>query len=276
MATKQINHITFPRLSNAYHVAFFSNVKAILEKFGAETLKLDETVYDNFTGALDMEQDIVNRTRSSAYTRQLQEHDRVRDAYFRRIYYKLKNVENDINNEAITKTLVDRINTLILSQYGLGICAEANQKETAKLRGFIKDVKDLLSDDLDKLEISADLTNLESANNSYELAYINRNAEYAALPSSVSLREKTEGTYLAITFGLMTLANSTSTETAGLLRAKLCGKVVDELNILIKDFKSKAYSGSSASDEEMSDEEMSDEELNDASMSDEQISVENP
>ena len=265
MATKQINHITFQRLSNAYHVAFFSNVKATIEKYGAATLKLDETGYEDFTSALDLEQDIVNRTRSSAFTRQLQDFDRVRDAYFRRIYYKLKNVENDINNELITKTLVDRINTLILSQYGLSICAEANQKETAKLRGFIRDVKDYLADDLEKLDITSDLEHLESANNSYETAYVNRNSEYAALPSSTSLREKTEGAYLALSFGLMTMANSSATDTAGALRAKLCSTVVDELNILIKDFKSKAYAGAAgnADDEEIdSDESVVDEDVN--------------
>ena len=52
MATLQINHITFPRLSNAYHVAFFSNVKASIDKYEYENMGIDNELYARFCDKL--------------------------------------------------------------------------------------------------------------------------------------------------------------------------------------------------------------------------------
>ena len=52
MATLQINHITFPRLSNAYHVAFFSNVKAGIDKYEYENMGIDNELYARFCDKL--------------------------------------------------------------------------------------------------------------------------------------------------------------------------------------------------------------------------------
>lgn len=275
MATLQINHITFPRLSNAYHVAFFSNVKAGIDKYESENLGIDPEIYSRFCDALEREQDIVNRSRASALTRELKGYDTLRDNYFRRIYYKLRNAENDSQNPAMTTELIQNIQVHFLNAYGLNICNEPNQKETAKLRGFIKDIRQYISDSLETLEIVKDLSILEEANDNYEKTYMARVAEYAALPPSTSLREATEQTYLALSFVIMTLANNPSAELDDMTHARLCERLISELNLLIKDFKSKAYAGSNVSDEEISDEEMNDDFSEDADESTESESVEN-
>ena len=249
MATKQINHITFQRLANAYHVAFFSNVKAGIDKYEYNKLGIDDENYARFCDALEREQDIVNRSRASALTRELQGYDTLRDNYFRRIYYKLRNAENDSQNPAMTPELIQNIQVHFLNTYGLNICNEPNQKETAKLRGFIKDLRQFVPSKLETLEIANDLTILEQANDNYEKTYMARVAEYAALPASTSLREATEQAYLALSFLIMTLANNPSPEQADMMHARLCERLINELNLLIKDFKSKAYAGSSSSDD---------------------------
>ena len=262
MATKYIDNISFTRLSNAYHVSYFSNVKAGIDKYQAETLGIGADIYERFTDALDLEQDIVNRARSSAFTQELAEYDRVRDKYFRRIFYKLKNAENDSMNEKMTSELITKIQVHLLNQYGLNLVNDANQKETAKLRGFIKDVREVIPDNLEDLEIANDITILESANDNYEKTYMARVSEQAAYPATNTLREATEAAYLHITYSLAALANVTSGDTAAALRAKLCSKVIDEINVLIKDFKQKAYTSSSSSkdDEEISDEDVNNQE----------------
>ena len=275
MATLQINHITFSRLANAFHVQFFSNVKAGIEKYQIEKLGIDENAFGLFTRALNTEQDIVNRSRASVYTKDLQKFDTLRDNYFRRIYNKLRNAENDSLNEKMTPELITKINVRILSQYTLGICNESNQKETAKLRGFIKDLRIEFPASFEDLEIANDIEILEEANDNYEKAYMARISEQAALPQSTALREATEQAYLTLSFQIMTIANNPSATGEDMLKMKLCERLIGEINLLIKDFKSKAYvsggTSEDADDEDFEEEITSDEEINsDEVISDEQ------
>ena len=253
MATKYIDNISFPRLTHAYHIAFFSNVKAGIDKYEYDKLGIDYESYTRFCDALEREQDIVKRSGASAVTKELAEYDTKRDNYFRRIYYKLKNAENDSENAAMTPELISKIQVHLLSQYGLGLVTEANQKETAKIRGFIKDIRQFINASLEDLEIANDLTVLETANDNYEKAYMARVAEKAAQPASTVLREATESAYLALSYLIATLANNPSTEQADMMHARLCERLINELNVLVKDFKQKAYSSSTAKEEEGSE-----------------------
>ena len=251
MAIKQISTITFARLSNAYHVAFFSDVKAAIDKNQYENLGLDNENYGRFDNAVLEEQDIVNRSRASLYTPKLQEYDNLRDNYFRRVYYKLRNAENDSLNEKMTPELINNIRVNILNQYGLDICNEPNQKETAKIRGFIRDIRANFTMNLADLEIATDLETLETANDNYEKTYVARLEEQATLPTTSKLREETEAAYLAITYLIAAFANSTSLEQADRMKRLYCERIIDQLNLLIRDFKQKAYpSGSGRDDEE--------------------------
>ena len=241
MNLKVIETIAFTRLTNAYHVSFLSNVKADIDKYGAAVLGLDATLYDSFCEHLETEQDIVNRARASAFTRQLAEHDQTRDNYFRRIYYKLKSAENDSMNEAITPELVATINAHFLSQYPLTVVNEANQVETAKIRGFIKDLRQFLSESFTVLQITEDIEILETANDSYEDVYMARIREKSENVVSTECRANTEAAYMQISYTLAATANMSSNDAETQVKIGMCGNVIDEINVLIRDFKSKAY-----------------------------------
>ena len=241
MELKTINKITFSRLSNAYHVSFLSNVKADLEKYGVAVLGIATNLYENFVSALTDEQDIVNRSRASVYTKQLAEHDKTRDNYFRRIYYKLRNAENDSQNAAITPEIIATINTHFLNQYPLSVTNEPNQVETAKIRGFIKDLKQYLPEHFTLLEIATDIDILESANDQYEDAYMARLRERNEAEVSSECRLTTERLYLQMTYQLAATANSESDDAETMVKIGMCRNVIDEINLLIRDFKSKAY-----------------------------------
>ena len=253
MELKTINKITFSRLSNAYHVSFLSNVKADLVKYGAAVLGLDTNLFENFTDALFEEQDIVNRSRASVYTKQLAEFDKTRDNYFKRIYYKLRTAELDSQNEAITEEIIASINTNFINQYPLSITAEPNQVETAKIRGFIKDLKEYLSEHFALLGIANDVDILESANDSYEDAYLARIREKTANFDTTECRQKAERLYLQITYQLAATANSESDDAETTVKIGMCRNVIDEINLLVKDFKSKAYRKNDNDDEDAED-----------------------
>ena len=158
----------------------------------------------------------------------------------------------------MTAELIEKIQVNLLGQYGLNVVNEPNQKETAKIRGFIKDIRQYINAHLETLEITNDLTILEEANNNYEKTYMARIAEYAASPASTTLREATEHAYLALSFLIMTLANNPSTEQADMMHARLCERLINDLNLLIKDFKQKAYVSGGTS-EDITDEDFEEE-----------------
>ena len=241
MNLKVIESISFAKLTNAYHVSFLSNVKADIDKYGAAVLGLDTALYESFCEHLETEQDIVNRARASAFTRKLAEHDLTRDNYFRRIYYKLKNAENDSMNEAITPELIATINAHFLSQYPLTLTKDANQVETAKIRGFIKDLRQFLSESFTVLQITTDIEILETANDNYEDVYMARIREKSDAAVSAECRANTESAFLQISYTLAATANMNSSDAETQVKIGMCGSVIDEINVLIRDFKSKAY-----------------------------------
>lgn len=65
MILKVIESISLAKFTNAYHVSLLSNVRASIDKYGAEYLGLNPTFYESFCSFLDTEQDFVNRERSS-------------------------------------------------------------------------------------------------------------------------------------------------------------------------------------------------------------------
>ena len=161
MELKTISKIYFARLSNAYHVSFLSNVKAGLEKYDAVQLGIPVNLYSAFLAALEIEQDIVNRSRASVFTQKLAEFDKTRDNYFKRIYYKLRTAE---------------------------------------------------------------------------------------------CRHTAERCYLQITYQLAATANAESEDIDEMMKIEMCRNVIDELNLLVKDFKAKAYKKTNLDDEELEDE----------------------
>ena len=254
MELKTISKIYFARLSNAYHVSFLSNVKAGLEKYDALQLGIPVNLYSAFLAALEIEQDIVNRSRASVFTQKLAEFDKTRDNYFKRIYYKLRTAENDSQNAAITPEIIAKINTNFINQYPLSITTEPNQVETAKIRGFIKDLKNYLHDEFVLLGIASDIDILESANDSYEETYMSRIREKTESNDTAECRHTAERCYLQITYQLAATANAESEDIDEMMKIEMCRNVIDELNLLVKDFKAKAYKKTNLDDEEIEEE----------------------
>ena len=63
MEFKQVKSFGFSKIANAYHVAFFSTFRAIINEHGAERLNLPDEIVDEFSVLLNAEQIVVNRSR---------------------------------------------------------------------------------------------------------------------------------------------------------------------------------------------------------------------
>ena len=68
MEFKQVKSFGFSRITNAYHVAFFSTFRAIINEHGAERLSLPDEIVNEFSVLLNAEQIVVNRSRASGLT----------------------------------------------------------------------------------------------------------------------------------------------------------------------------------------------------------------
>ncbi len=65
MEFKQVKSFGFSKIANAYHVAFFSTFRAIINEHGAERLNLPDEIVDEFSDLLDAKQIVINRSRAS-------------------------------------------------------------------------------------------------------------------------------------------------------------------------------------------------------------------
>lgn len=243
MSSYSIDYIYLPRLRNSYHVAFHGAVSRELstndltDVYGTD---LDQ----RYSAALKAEQDIVNRSQSSQYTTELETYDKTRDNYYRRIYYRLKCAEYDSENTAITEDLVTKIKSSILNAYTLTVVNKANQEETAVIKGFIQDIRSILAESLTTLGIEDDLLKLETANDQYEINFMNRVHEYAASSDAKTYREATDDAYVQICHSLVYEANIVTTDTTEQAKVTLAQTVINDLNTLIKIYKSKMKSAS--------------------------------
>ena len=70
------------------------------------------------------------------------------------------------------------------------------------------------------------------------MARIREKSDTAA---STECRANTEAAFLVISYTLAATANMSSTDAETQVRIGMCGNVIDEINVLIRDFKSKAY-----------------------------------
>ena len=252
MEIKQINSFGFTKLTNAYHVAFFSTFLAIIQRHIVATLGLPSALVDEFAGKVSAEQDAVNKAMASTYSIEMAEQDTQRDNYFRAVWYKLKAAVLS-GAPTIPVAVVNQIQTDFINVYPLSIVSDPVQVETAKIKGFIADIESQLEAYTETLGIDADLTKLKLANSSFEQSYISRVNERSQSDNTRALRSETEKSYVLVATNLQMIANTRSTEEAEIAKATECGIAIDELNQLIAEFKSKNSSTPMPSPEPMAE-----------------------
>ncbi len=248
METIVLQHISLERLKNAEHMAFHTNVRNFITTAGAEAIGLNQLVFNPYRDAILEEQDIVNRSTGSAYTKEMQEADKVRDMIFKRIRHKLQLCElEDTSTVAYKATPV--VQKHLLGKYGSGVVNLPYQEQTATLAGFVLDCRELLTDEqVEGIGIDSDLDDLESANIKFGRMYQERVAEKAMSDTKISakLRQATDAAYLALAVALNALANDpTPANEAKVTKAR---EVVGKVNVVIKEVKDRLNQRTAPSD----------------------------
>ena len=237
MEIKQIEDFGFTRLTNAYHIAFFSTFLAIINKHVVAQLKIPAALVDQFAELIDAEQSVVNRNRASASTIDMDTRDKERDNYFRIVMYKLRAAALDTNNTQIPADVANVIQTNFVNTYPLSIISDAYQVETAKIKGLINDIDTTLEQYKTVLGIESDVTRRKTANLLFEQAYLMRVNERALADDTKQLRQDTERGYVLVSNHLVMNANTTSTDPDDIAAAEKCALAIDETNQLISEYK---------------------------------------
>ena len=230
---QKINSFSFAQLKNAEHVSFFTNVQVAIEKVGAEVAGIAKAQMDAYKAAVLVEQDIVNHSTGSVYTPEMKALDEERDRLFRLIRLKLQAVTLASAGSEIAQyaTTVDKY---ILTKYGLEVATAPYQEESALIRGFILDVKNMFPEDaLTTMGIASDLAALESANDSFADQYNERVTEKSGSTTEATRKARSETEELFHLIGL-TLEYKANTDPASDMGVA-CDGLVAVINELIKD-----------------------------------------
>ena len=255
MATNAIKTISFSRLKNAHHVGFHSKVLSEIDKQESSVLGIDNELYTRYKTAVATMQDIVNRSRASDYTVLMNNLDSQRDNLYRKCIYLLKAVVCGGPTQAIQEDTMAALKTKIVDLYPVSIADGGNQEETAKIRGFIKDLEGDFEGVLEDLGIQSALTELKAVNNQYEEAFMDRIRNQTTLTNTVDARTACDDAFMQISFYLNSTANIVATSGELKAKAAVCNRMVDVINTLISYYQSHYYSkvGTAEDTEDSSD-----------------------
>ena len=230
-------NITLVNFKNAEHVQFHTNVRNVINQAGAESIGMPQGVFMPYLQAIAQEQDIVNKTQASTYTKDMETADAARSQTFRFVRRKLELV-NYADADSDLAKIKDLVNIALLGKYSGDVARLAYQEKTANLTGFVQDCRTLLtSAQVKTLGIDDDLDDLEAKNQRFSQVYQERIDERASTEVALTekLRAATDEAYKLIVVtinGLANLVDATKTE-----QIELCRTTVDNINQVIKEAK---------------------------------------
>ena len=229
----ELTTLSFAQLRNAEHVAFFTNVRKVIDKFGTEGLGLDATQFTQFTTAVDEVQDIVLKTHASMYTADMESLDKDRDRIYRMVRYKLQAV-TFASPDSLLASYKDPLEKYILGKYNADIVKLPYQEETAHLIGFIKDMRHYFtSDDIEAMAIGENLDELDQVNKTFIDVYLNRADErsLSTADHTKALRLTCEELYKLFCLHFLYVVSTQPDTEKGLA----CTNIIGVINELIRD-----------------------------------------
>lgn len=232
---KKVSQFSLNRFNNAYHVNFHSNVMAIIEQFGEDSIGLSTSAFNRYKSDIAAETDTVKRSQASPETPKIREADEKRDQFFRYVRNVLANLQ--FAPDAETRALYDDAKAKILNLYPSTLVNESINEESAHLRGFIMDVRNTFKTKLEVLGISAALNALEKANNDLQELYVTRAQNIAANGSDLTTRcraavdDDYQGIITMVEYSAMVMGQL-SDESSQMI-AKTCNTFIETLNQLI-------------------------------------------
>ena len=229
--------ITLVNMKNAEHVQFHTNVRNVINSAGIAKIGMPQAVMTPYITAVAAEQDIVNKTQASTYTKDLEAADAARTQCFRLIRRKLELV-NYVDDSSPLYPLQNIVNIALLGKYSPDVARLAYQEKSANLTGFVQDCRNLLEgEQVETLGIDGDLDDLEEKNQRFMQLYQERIDERAATEVAMTdkLRAATDDAYKLLVVTINGLANLVDPAKDEQIAA--CRACVDAINQVIKEAK---------------------------------------
>ncbi len=237
-------------MNNANFGAFMERFKVLVDKQGGTALGIETGVLSALTADVQAFHDVVNRTVGSEITAQLTQADAQRD----RLYKFVRNVLLNSKNAASADiaSLWDLIDAKLLSVYEAGIVDDANSQESAKLTGFVTDVRRYLTaEQISALGIATELDELLTWNSKYDALFVARAEEKATTEQGLTqtLRTRLIETYRLIGNTAAYFASlAPSADEALNQRAAQCTQFIRVANALIVEFRTRIAIGQAVSE----------------------------
>jgi hypothetical protein len=182
-------------LRNEEWFNFFTEFKTFVEKTSPEVLDI-EALFIVFICLLKEADEALEKIKKSNFTAAIIQADECRDDAFRGLSYSARSAlfHFDESKKAAAERLVT-----ILDHYG-NIADKPYNEETASIYNFLQDIRNQYSDEIDILDLSGWLNELERTNNEFEQIILKRNQEYAGRTelNMFNVRKKTDRAYLDI------------------------------------------------------------------------------
>ena len=231
---KKVTVFSLARFNNAYHVNFHSNVLAMIEQYGEDSIGVSTSLLNQYKAEIGKETDAVKRTTAMEETQKIRELDTARDQSFRYVRNVLVNLQYSPDKELAA--LFDSVRVKILNMYPASIATESDNEESAHIRGFVLDIRENFKTKIEKMGLTAALDALEKANNDLQELYVTRAANHAANGTEVTVkcRAAVDEDYSRIVSRIEYTAQLTElTDESSVMIRKTCETFIDALNALI-------------------------------------------
>jgi hypothetical protein len=192
----KIKRVKLDRLRNEEWFNLFTEFKTFVQQTTPEALDI-EALFVVFMTLYGMADELLEQIYKSSYTALIVEKDALRDNAYRGISETVRTAER--HYDPVKRAAAEKL-VVLIDHYG-NVADRPYNEETATIYNFIQDIRGKYATEIDTLDLTGWIDELERTNNDFEKTVLDRNKEYAGKDSELNMldiRKKTDRTYLDI------------------------------------------------------------------------------
>lgn len=188
----KIAKINANNLRNDGHFQFYTEFRTLVERCGADKLKI-ASQYESFVTQYNDEDVVLKRINKSAYTAEIHEADKYRDEIWRGMADANKSAMNHYSQEV--RLAAGRLK-IVFDTYG-NVARKPLDEETSAIYNILQDLRGKYADDAATVGINGWMDELENANGNLSRLMLGRYDETAGKTDLVMrhVRQKVDDAY---------------------------------------------------------------------------------
>ena len=201
-----ILRITLGKLRNATHFQFHTEVRKLIDQFGAYFLKITR-LFEQFVKLLAEEDECLIILQKSGYTEQMAEADRARDIVFSGLVDMVNAAQKHFDSNVVAAGNSLKI---VFDTYG-NLAAKPNDEQTSGVYNLVQDLEGRYAADIQQISAGDWVAELKARNIAYNELVRNRDAESAQKPEGKmkNIRVEIDRVYRDIITAVESLAKLT-------------------------------------------------------------------